>query len=231
MISFVVPAYNEEKFLPGTLAAIHSAAQEVAEPYEVVVADDASTDRTAEVAAAGGARLVRVQKRQIAATRNAGARASTGDMIIFVDADTRVDAAVVKDAVAALRAGAIGGGAPVRFDRSPLWVRSLMRILLPVFRHAKWAAGCFVFCTREGFEKAGGFDERYYASEEIFFSQALKRHGRFVVLRRFVVSSSRKLDSHGFWAVLWLMLRISVRGPAGLRQRSSLTAFWYPDKR
>src|SRR5258708_8702482 len=75
VISFVVPAYNEEKYLAATLAAIHEAARSAGEPYEVVVANDASTDATAAIAEAGGARVVSVEKRQIAATRNAGARA------------------------------------------------------------------------------------------------------------------------------------------------------------
>lgn len=231
MISFVIPAYNEEKYLGATLAAIHSSAKKVGEPYEVVVANDNSSDATARIAEKGGARVVSVEKRQIAGTRNAGARASTGDMLIFVDADTTVNAPLVAEAVAAMRSGAIGGGAPVRFDRSPFWITCLMKLLLPVFRIGKLAAGCFVFCTREGFEKAGGFDEQYYASEEIFFSIELKKHGRFAMLRNQVTSSARKLDSHGFWSFAWICLRILVRGPAAIRQHSKLTAFWYPDKR
>lgn len=231
MLSFVIPAYNEERYLGATLAAIHAAAREAGEPYEIVVANDASSDATAAVAERGGARVVTVDKRQIAATRNAGARAASGDMLIFVDADTTVNAALVTEAVAAMRAGAAAGGAPVRFDRSPLWVRALMVLLLPLFRLAKWAAGCFMFTTREAFEKTGGFDERYYAAEEIVFSRAVKRHGRFVMLRSFVTSSARKLDHHTPWQVLWLFLRIAAGGLGAARKRGAATAFWYPDKR
>ncbi len=230
MISFVVPAYNEEKYLAATLAAIHEAARAVGEPYEVVVANDASTDATAQVAAQGGARVVEVKKRQIAATRNAGARATTGDMLIFVDADTTVNAPLVAEAVAALRAGAVGGGAPVRLLPSPWWLTVLMWMFVPVFRIARWAAGCFVYCTREAFEKAGGFDETYFAGEEIFFSQALKRHGRFVTLRAFVTSSSRKLESHTIGGTLWFLAKLAVGGMGGLKDRAN-TTFWYPDKR
>ena len=231
MLSFIIPAYNEEKYLPTTLAAIHAAAREVGEPYEVVVANDNSSDATASIAEQGGARVVTVQNRQIAGTRNAGARAAKGDMLLFVDADTTVNAPLVAEAMAAMRAGAIGGGAPVRFDRSPPWVLVLMFLMIPMFRLFKWAAGCFVFCTREGFEKSGGFDERYYASEEIHFSQALKRHGRFRMLRAYVTSSSRKLDTYSPWRLLALVWRMLLAGPAGLRKRSPLTDYWYPDKR
>jgi GT2 family glycosyltransferase len=141
-----------------------------------------------------------------------------------------VNAKLIKEAVAALRAGAAGGGAPVRFDRSPWWIGVLMWAVIPVFRLAKWAAGCFVYCDRAVFYQTGGFDERYFAAEEIFFSQALKRHGRFVTLRSFVTSSSRKLYTHGFWHFAWLCLKVGVRGPSSLKSRAN-AEFWYPEKR
>ena len=92
MISFVVPAYNEERLIGATLDAIHAAAREIAEPYEVVVANDASTDNTAGVARTHGARVVDCHHRQIARVRNTGARATTGEILIFVDADTIISA-------------------------------------------------------------------------------------------------------------------------------------------
>ena len=95
MISFIVPAYNEEAVLGGTLDHIHAAARTLDEPYEIVVADDASTDRTAEIAREHGAQVVSVHNRQIAATRNAGARAAQGEYLIFVDADTPVTPSLV----------------------------------------------------------------------------------------------------------------------------------------
>ncbi len=232
MLSFVVPAYNEEKYLGPTLAAIRSAAEEVGEPYEIVVADDASSDATAAVAEQGGARVVRVEKRQIAGTRNAGARASGGEAIFFVDADTRVNGPLVAEALAALRAGAVGGGARVRMDPSPFWATAFMAVFNPVyFGLARFAAGCFVFCTRAAFEAAGGFDESYYAGEEMMFSNALKRQGRFVIVRSYVTSSSRKLDHHTPGEMFWIFAKLALSGPKALRKRGPRTAFWYPDKR
>src|ERR1044072_1677368 len=66
MLSFVVPAYNEELELPSTLAAIHAAARGSSDPYEIIVVNDASTDATEAVAVAGGARVVTINRRQIA---------------------------------------------------------------------------------------------------------------------------------------------------------------------
>ena len=230
MLSFVVPAYNEEKYLAVTLASIHEAARAVGEPYEIVVADDASTDATATIAREGGARVVQVHKRQIAGTRNAGAAAATGDMLFFVDADTQVNVDVVRGALEALRAGAVGGGAAVRFADGPRWLHGFMVVFVPAFRWAKFAAGCFVFARRDAFEAAGGFDEAYYASEEIHLSRALARRGRFVVLREAVTTSARKTQTHSFLAMSRLLLMIALRGPAGLKSRKH-TAFWYPEKR
>src|SRR5262245_2747605 len=121
MLSFIVPAHNEEQLLGGTLRAIRAAAEAIGEPFEVIVVDDASTDHTPDVARAHGARVVPVSHRKIAAARNAGARAARGDLFFFVDADTLVGEPAVRAAVRAMRAGAVGGGSAFRFEgRLPL---------------------------------------------------------------------------------------------------------------
>lgn len=231
MISFIVPAYNEERYLARTLAALHEAARALGEPYEIVVADDASSDGTADLALRHGARLVRVSHRQISATRNAGARQARGDRFVFVDADTVVDHAVVAAAVRALAAGAVGGGSAVRFDGAvPLWARLLLPVLTRLFQNARLAAGCFLFCTRDAFTTVGGFDETLYASEEITMSQALGRHGRFVVLREEVVTSARKLRSYTGREHLRVLVQLIVRGPGMVRRREGLE-LWYDGRR
>jgi glycosyltransferase involved in cell wall biosynthesis len=118
MISFVVPAYNEEAFIGGTLQAIHDSARAIGEPYEIVVADDASTDKTAEIALSHGARLEHVNHRQIAGTRNSGARASLGEFIFFVDADTLTNPRTLRSALNSMKSGAAGGGAITWFKRT-----------------------------------------------------------------------------------------------------------------
>jgi glycosyltransferase involved in cell wall biosynthesis len=233
MISFIVPAYNEEKYLAPTLAAIHDAARQTGEVYEIVVANDASSDGTAAMAERAGARVVTAEKRQIAGTRNSGARASTGEVLFFVDADTQVNPPLVKAALAALRAGAVGGGAPVQFDEGPRWVKRMLVVFVPVyFGMARWAAGCFIFCTRAAYDAAGGFDETLYASEEIWFSRALKRLGPFVILKERVTTSARKTNGQTPWSMLWMTLRLAAGGVGSLKKRDGRVAeFWYPDKR
>ena len=227
MISFIVPAYNEEALIGRTLDALNSAAQSIGEPFEIVVADDASSDRTAAIAEARGARLTRVNLRQIAATRNAGAREAIGDKLIFVDADTVVSEQVVRTAIEAMNKGAAGGGSAVSFDgRLPRYAELVHPTLVRLFRATGLACGCFLFCTRRAFEAAGGFDERLFASEEIAMSRALKRQGRFVVLRESVTTSGRKLRMYSGKQVLRLFAGLLLAGPKALRRRDGLEV-WY----
>jgi glycosyltransferase involved in cell wall biosynthesis len=231
MISFIVPAYNEERLLGATLEALHAAGHAIGELYELIVADDASTDRTALIARHHGARLVSVEHRQIAATRNSGARAANGDLFIFVDADTIVNEAVVRAAVEAMRDGAVGGGAAVQFDGAvPLYAKLLLPVFVWSFRTARLATGCFLFCTRPAFAAAGGFDEAFYGAEELVMSAALKRQGKFVVLREVVTTSGRKLRTHSARDVLKLMGRLVLRGTKAIKQREGMD-LWYAERR
>src|SRR5262245_17924048 len=106
MVSIIVPAHNEAQGLGGTLDALRRAAATLDRPWEIVVVDDASTDGTAQIARDAGARVVAVNLRHIAAVRNAGARAATGDVLVFVDADTVVPPETLTAALRALAAGA-----------------------------------------------------------------------------------------------------------------------------
>ena len=231
MISFIVPAYNEEALIGGTLETLNRAAQTLGEAYEIVVADDASSDGTANIAEAHGARVVRVERRQIAATRNAGAREALGDKLIFVDADTRVNEAVVRAASDAMNRGAAGGGSGVNFDgKLPRYAERVHPAMIRIFRALGLACGCFLFCTRSAFNAAGGFDEKLFASKEITMSRALKRQGRFVVLRETVTTSGRKLRMYSGKDVLRLFASILLAGPKALRSRDALEV-WYGGRR
>ena len=231
MISFIVPAYNEEQCLAETLDAIHTTGFALGEPYEVLVADDGSTDETAAIAVQKGAILVSATHRQIAATRNSGAHVATGDWLIFVDADTVVNVEVVRAALQVMREGAVGGGAGIRFDEPvPTYARFALRVIVRVFRATGLATGCFLFCTRAAFTAVGGFDERYYGAEEIVMSRALKRQGKFVILKQTVTTSARKLRTYSTRETIKMMVRMALRGTKALKQRKGME-FWYAERR
>src|SRR4030081_437026 len=148
MLSFIVPAYNEELELPATLAAIKNAVGEDRQ-YEIIVVDDASTDATAEIAKNAGARIVSINRRQIAAARNAGAHVACGGILFFVDADTRINAKHVVDAIAAVESGCSGGGARIATDGViPLWGRIFIKVFCVVYFAINLGAGSFLFTTR-----------------------------------------------------------------------------------
>ena len=231
MISFIVPAYNEERLLEATLDALHAAGGAVGGPYELVVVDDASTDGTAVVAKRHGARLVSVAHRQIAATRNSGAREAKGTLYIFVDADTVVNESVLRAAIKAMHDGAVGGGAAVEFDGVvPWYARLLLPVLVRVFRTAGLATGCFLFCTRSAFVAVNGFDESFFGAEELVMSRALKRHGTFVILRQAVTTSGRKLRTHSLREMLSVIGRLALRGSKVVKQRQGMD-LWYAERR
>ena len=231
MLSFIVPAHNEERLLRASLGAIHQAAAATGESYEVVVVDDASTDQTSVIAQSSNARVVRVAHRQIAATRNSGAKAASGDLFIFVDADTKVSEEVIRAAISAVRDGAVGGGAAVEFDKPvPLYARLILPMLVLSFRMRRIAAGCFIFCTRSAFFAVGGFDEAYYAAEEIVISRALRREGKFVILRAAVTTSGRKLRAYPARELMTSMFRLASRGKKAVQQREGLE-LWYGERR
>ncbi len=231
MLSFIIPAYNEARYLPATLIALREAASVVGHEYEIIVVDDGSTDGTAEIAVAHGTDVVRVEHRHIAATRNAGAGQAQGDILFFIDADTCIDATVVLAALRALDDGAVGGGATVRLQGEAAWhMRWTTAVIMWTLRIAKIAPGCFVYCTRTAFDAAGGFDQTFYAAEDVAISRALAQQGRFVVLRDIVTTSDRKLHTFSLSEHLALMFRFAFLGKRVLRSRKDLK-LWYEDRR
>ena len=130
-----------------------------------------------------------------------------------------------------MRGGAVGGGCAVRFDgRLPLYGRVLAAVVVPLYRAIRLASPCFLFCTREAFGIAGGFDEKLFAAEEIAMSQALRRQGRFVILREYVTTSGRKLRTHSGREFLGALLRLALAGRKSVHRREGLD-LWYGERR
>jgi glycosyltransferase involved in cell wall biosynthesis len=231
--SIVIPAYDEEELLPATLIALRAAMAAVPQLRgEIIVTDNDSRDRTAEIAVDAGARVVFEEHRQIARARNVGGLHADGRYIIFVDADTHVSGALLRATLEALASGDIcGGGTVVRFDREvPGWVQWTIAIWTFLSRRLGWACGAYVFCLRSAFLDTEGFDERYYASEEIHFSRALKRWGRarglrFVILDEPISTSLRKMEWYTPLELLRMTIRTLLR-PGSLRRRDSCE-LWY----
>ena len=222
-LSFVIPAWNEEVLIGATIKSI----QESANPfsYEIIVADDASVDMTAEIAQKMGATVISCNNRQIGSTRNDGAAVATGDILIFVDADTIISTAVVHETVEAIESGAVAGGSFPKFEGK---IILLAKILTPVLRLFffifRFSAGAYMFCTSESFAEAGGFNPKYFAAEEVHLAKQLHKCGKFKTLQARVISSGRKFRTHSSFEILVTLFLVSIPGLRNLKKRKNL---WY----
>ena len=224
--SVIIPAYNEEALLPQTLEALGNSMRTIDVAGEVIVVDNNSSDGTARLAAEWGAAIVFEPHNQISRARNAGLSAARGKYLIFLDADTNVSPEILAEAIGNLDdGGCCGGGSVLQFDLSTSKAQSAVDLWNWISVKFGLAAGSFVYCLREGFEAVGGFSERVYAGEEIWFSRDLKAWGRqrsldFRILRGTpVVTSGRKLEWHSTTSLI-LQAGFLLIFPVGTRFRT-----------
>ena len=222
-LSFVIPAWNEEKLIGKTIESIQLSVRKY--DFEIIVADDASDDRTPEIARELGATVASCNNRQIGPTRNDGAKVATGDIFIFVDADTIVSEAVVRETVEAIENGAVAGGSFPTFEgKIPLLAKLLTPSLQITFRILRIAAGAYMFCTTESFEKAGRFDPKFFAAEEVHLSNKLHKYGKYKTIKSRVVTSGRKFQTHSAFEILTTLFLVSIPGIRNIKKRKNL---WY----
>jgi len=239
-ISIVVPAFNEERLLPGSLKAMSDASAAFTEAgwsTELIVCDNNSTDRTAEIATAAGARVVFEPINQISRARNAGAAAASGEWLLFVDADSYPTRELFTDVVAAISdSRCVAGGSTVRVGLRGIQYDAAIGWWNRVSRALKWAAGSFIFCETAAFREVGGFTEKLFAAEEINLFRRLKRFARsrgrsIVILHRHpLLTSHRKAHLYTLREMLRFWIRTVATG--GRTLRSSRESFpWYDGRR
>jgi glycosyltransferase involved in cell wall biosynthesis len=230
-----VPAFNEEALLPGSLAAFR-AAMGAFDEAELIVCDNNSTDRTAGIARAAGAKVVFEPVNQIARARNAGAAAASGDWLVFVDADSYPSVELFREAGQAMKNGCLAGGATVAADSRDVAFRWSMALWNRLSRAARWGAGAFIFCEARAFRELGGFNEELYASEEIELFRRLKRRARrdgrrVVILHRHPLrTSDRKAQLYTTAEFFGFLLKLLFLGRRTVRDRNACYP-WYDGRR
>jgi 4,4'-diaponeurosporenoate glycosyltransferase len=160
-VSIVVPARDEEENLPALLASL--AALDPA-PAEVIVVDDGSTDRTAAIAAAAGARVVTPPPLPAGWTGKpwacvAGAEVATGELLLFTDADTVHTPASLGRAVARLEAERADLVSLVPSHEARAWwerLQGVFQLLLLVAAGRRYAIGQYLLFRRAAYERIGG---------------------------------------------------------------------------
>jgi glycosyltransferase involved in cell wall biosynthesis len=206
--SILIPARNEQDFLPRCLDSIKVAAIPFPDPVEIIVALNRCTDQTEEIALNHGAKVVREDGRNLARIRNAAAKVATGEIIVTIDADSRMTDNMLTEINRLLRTGRfIGGGVTIRPERwSPgILVTVLLLAILLLWRRV---SGGLFWCLRKDFEAIGGFNENLVSLEDLDFAKRLKAHGkrqgkRFTTITKaHIITSCRKWDMFGDWYLL-----------------------------
>ncbi len=240
-ISIVVPAFNEERLLGESLAQIKNAARAFTPlgwEWELIVCDNNSTDKTAEIARANGAHVVFEPINQIARARNCGAAAASGDWIIFVDADSHPSADLFADAANAIQSGKyIAGGTIMRMDEKiPFAPRMVVHLWNLASRWQKLLAGSFIFCDTEVFRKIGGFNNELFCAEELELSQRLKKFAkqngkRLIILYKHpLVTSARKMRLYSAREHLSMLFKMIFNSRRVMRSREQ-AHLWYDGRR
>lgn len=239
-ISVVVPAFNEEKLIAETLRSIGRAAEAFQTrgwETELIICNNNSTDRTAELAAVSGAKVVFESVNQISRARNSGAAAATGDWLIFVDADSHPSRQLFADVAGQITQGRVmAGGSTVVLDPPSYlaWIGTLLWNFIS--RSLRLMAGSFIFCEARAFREVGGFSDELFAGEEIDLSSKLKRLARserkkVIILRRHpLVTSARKMRLYRPSELIWFFIKTVFRRQAVLTSREACHP-WYDGRR
>jgi rSAM/selenodomain-associated transferase 2 len=217
-ISVIIPVLNEEKSIAATLRAVVAL-----QPYEVIVVDGGSGDHTREICCDLGARVL-VSERGRARQMNHGAQRATGEVLLFLHADTRLPESAFHDIAGALGNPQCPGG---RFDvelEGRHWMLKIIGALIN-FRSRTTEVGTgdqAIFVRREVFSRMGGYPD-LPLMEDIAFCRTLKQLGGVACLRSRVVTSGRRWESDGVWRTIlrmWALKLLYLAGvsPARLKQ-------------
>jgi glycosyltransferase involved in cell wall biosynthesis len=238
--SLVIPAYNEAVFLPMLLDSVDVARTQYSggrEAIEVIVGNNMSTDTTAEIALTHGCIVTLIEKRMIAAARNGGAKLATGEIICFIDADSRIHPDTFNAIDRTLSAGdVVVGTTGINPERWSLGIALTWMIATIMTFFARVDAGV-VFCRRADFLAIGGYDETLDYAEDIKFLVDLKKIGkprrqRFARTRNTkAITSMRKFDKHGDWHYFTKMPRVAFWMLINKTRVKRFTdQYWYQDR-
>ncbi len=239
-LSIVIPAFNEERLIERCLQSITASLGANCTPgftSEIIVVDNNSTDRTANLARQAGAQVVFEPINQIGRARNAGAAQATGDWLLFLDADSLLNPGLLADILQAIEKGkSVGCSCTLHMPGIPWWANAILHMWMAASMLFRWASGAMLVCRSDAFRDVGGFTQELYAAEEIRLSKHLKRWGRdrnlqFGILTQHPLeTSARKVALYSAQEIAAQILRVLLHPRRTLQDKKRLTV-WYDGRR
>ena len=214
-ISIVIPVLNEEKSIAETVAALMPL-----KPHELIIVDGGSSDRTYEICNRLDVTVLS-SPRGRGLQMNHGARQATGDVLLFLHADTRLPGSSIDDIRGALRnPQCVGGRFDVQLD-GVHWMLGVISAMISMrSRMSRVATGDQGIFVRRGiFAELGGYPD-IPLMEDVAFSRTLKRRGAVACLHSRVITSARRWEKQGIWRTIlrmWLLKLLYLVGVSPVR--------------
>ena len=193
-VSVIIPAYNEESVIENTLKSIPENTQKI-------VICNACTDKTAEIARKY-AEVIELPKKGVSYARNVGAKMAKHDKLVFLDADIKLDNKTIPSII---KTNANIGTTKVKADSNNLIHKTMM--FLKSNTHWIGFSTGLVFCTKEIYDKVGGFDESMVIHEDGKFLRSGKKIGEYKILDSFVYNNMRRYRKKGFLSIAYYWVK------------------------
>jgi len=239
-LSIVIPAFNEERLIDRCMQSVTASLGANRAPgftSEIIVVDNNSTDRTADLAKQAGAQVVFEPINQIGRARNTGAAQAKGDWLLFLDADSVLNPGLLADILRLIADGkSVGCGCTLQMQGLPWWGNWIFQLWKGTSILFRWASGALLVCRSDAFRDVGGFDQELYAADEIRLSGHLKQWGRqrglqFSILRAHPLeTSSRKMALYSAREIVGQILRVILHPRRTLQDKKQLSV-WYDGRR
>jgi glycosyltransferase involved in cell wall biosynthesis len=207
LISVIIPAHNEEGYLPETLDSLK---RQNYPRVEIIVVANGCTDETAQTARGRCHRLIVLSQKGLGVARNLGARMAKGDLLVFLDADTLIEPLTLQMIAQRFSTREAAGtlkGKPDSTTGAFCLIYALKNLLHKTRLHS--GSSGVIICWREDFLRIGGFDEGLEVRENSELMRRLKKFGRYKYIGEVTATTSmRRYEQCGVWPTVWLWTKL-----------------------
>ncbi len=216
LFSIVIPAYNEEKYIRKTLQSIKS---QTFRDFEIIVVANGCTDKTEEIVkkrANSDLRLLSLPKANVSVARNAGALNANGNVLVFVDADTTLEADSLKKIKDEFTPEYAVATTLVKPDLEKIKYRAALSFK-NFYNKTKLYQGCsgVLICRKDDFKAVQGYDPSIVVKEHKKLITKLHQRGKYRCVNTEATNSMRRFEQWGlgkatsFWISQWLKDKFS----------------------